>query len=222
MDNGGAKSGIRRMDSGSWYWISKEIIQNFVRETGFLAMCVYHFLASMVDENQRCYPSQQYIAKHLGCSRAAVNVAIGRLKRIGLLDANKAGGKYCSYQLLETKCQPEKTHVSTTINKEVNRSDTNNNQLTRNNNNTFVCVETDKHANEQRPVTKEELLASDISETLEDQRNIRQYLFYARRYPESVLREFLSQAKQTPSHRIKKSRAALFAYLVKQYDQQTS
>jgi biotin operon repressor len=222
MERDNSRNDVRRMDSGSWYWVSKRIIQERARETGFLAMCVYHFLASMVDEAQSCYPSQLYIATHLGCSRAAVNSAIRRLREAGLITVNKVGRNSCSYRLLEARCQPEKTDESTGVNKEVNGSDTNNNQLTRINNNTIVCVKENEHENGQRPETRKELFASEMAEKLDDRRNIRQYLFYSRRFPEIILREFLSQSLQTPSHRIKKSRAALFAYLVKIYDQQTS
>ena len=222
MDKENSRNDVRRMDSGLWYWVSKKIIQEQVGETGFLAICVYHFLASMVDEAQSCYPSQQYIATHLGCSRAAVNLAIRRLREMGLIAVHKVGKSCHSYLLLDARCQGEKTEVSTTVNRDVNGSDTNNKQITKNNNNTFVCVKEIKYGSDQRPETKKEMLASEIAEKLDDWRNIRQYLSYTRRYPEIVLREFLSQALQTPSHRIKKSRAALFVYLVKIYDQQTS
>ena len=210
------------MDSGSWYWVTKEIIQKRTGETGFLAICVYHFLASMVDEAQSCYPSQQYIATHIGCSRAAVNSAIRRLREAGLIAVDKEGKRCYSYLLLDARCQGEKTEVSTTVNLDVNGTDTNNNHITRINNDTIVCVKENEHLKEKRPETKKEMLASEIAEKLDDRRNIRQYFSYTRRYPELVLREFLSQALQTPSHKIKKSRAALFVYLVKIYDQQTS
>ena len=222
MDSDNSRIEVRRMDAGSWYWVSEKIIQEQVGETGFLAMCVYHFLASMVDETQSCYPSQQYIAKHLGCSRSAVNMAIKRLREAGLIAVHKVGKSCHSYLLLDARCQGEKTEVSTRVNRGVNGSDTNNNQLTRINNNTIVCVKENEHENGQRPETRKELFASEIAEKLDDRRNIRQYFSYTRRYPEIVLREFLSQALQTPLHRIKKSRAALFVYLVKIYDQQTS
>jgi biotin operon repressor len=222
MDKEGPKNEVRRMDSGSWYWVSKAVIQKYASRVGFLPIAVYHFLASMTDENQSCYPSQQYIAEKLGCSRSSVSRAINKLCTNRLIAVTLKGKNNYAYRLLEVRSCNAAHRMSHGCNQDVAPVDTNNTTLTRINNNTFVSVSSKKLLNGRPPETKEELLASDMAEMLDDQRNIRQYLSYARKYPESVLREFLSQAQQTPSHRIRKSRAALFAYLVKQYDQQTS
>jgi DNA-binding Lrp family transcriptional regulator len=222
MDKGELKNEVRRMDSGSWYWVSKAVIQKHASKVGFLPIAVYHFLASMTDENQSCYPSQRYIAERLGCSRSSVSRAIKKLKVLKFIALTRGVNGNYTYRLLNTNNCTDANKMSHRCNQDVAPVDTNNNQLTRINNNTFVCVKTNKHVSGRRPETREELLASDMAEMLDARQNIRQYLSYARKYPESVLREFLSQAQQTPSHRIRKSRAALFAYLVKQYDQQTS
>jgi DNA-binding Lrp family transcriptional regulator len=162
------------------------------------------------------------MAERLGCSRSSVSRAIKKLKVLKFIALTREVNGNYSYRLLDTRNCTDANKMSHVCDQDVAPVDTNNTTLTRNNNNTFVGVSSKKLLNGRRPETKEELLASDIAEMLDDQRNIRQYLSYARRYPESVLREFLSQVQQTPLHRIKKSRAALFAYLVKQYGQQTS
>jgi DNA-binding Lrp family transcriptional regulator len=222
MDKEGPRNEVRRMDSGSWYWVSKAVIQKYASKIGFLPIAAYHFLASMTDENQSCYPSQRYIAERLGCSRSSVSRAIKKLKVLKFIALTRGVNGNYTYRLLDTKYCTDTNKMSHGCKQDVAPVDTNNTTLTRISNNTFVGVSSKKLLNGRRPETREELLASDIGEMLDDQRNIRQYLSYARKYPESVLREFLSQAQQTPSHRIRKSRAALFAYLVKQYDQQTS
>jgi len=222
MDKREPKNEVRRMDSGSWYWVSKAVIQKHASKVGFLPIAVYHFLASMTDENQSCYPSQQYMAERLGCSRSSVSRAIKKLKVMKFIALTREVNGNYSYRLLDIENCTDANKMSHECNQDVASVDTNNTTLTRISNNTFVGVSSKKLLNGRRPETREELLASDIAEMLDDQRNIRQHLSYAHKYPESVLREFLSQAQQTPLHRIKKSRAALFAYLVKQYDQQTS
>jgi len=222
MDQREVNSKIRRMDSGSWYWVSKAVIQKYASKVGFLPIAVYHFLASMTDENQSCYPSQRYIAERLGCSRSSVSRAIKKLKVLKFIALTREVNGNYSYRLLDIENCTDANKMSHGCNQTVAPVDTNNTTLTRNNNNTFVSVSSKKPLNGRQLISREELLASDIAEKLDDRQSIRQYLSYAHKYPESVLREFLSQALQTPSHRIRKSRAALFAYLVKQYDQQTS
>lgn len=68
-----------------------------------------------------------------------------------------------------------------------------------------------------RPRTRQELLAWDLAVGLEDQRNFSRYLTYADQYPEQVLRQLLAQARAVPPAKIKRSRAALFTYLLKHH-----
>lgn len=74
----------------------------------------------------------------------------------------------------------------------------------------------------QKPKTKQELLACDLARDLGDQEGLPLYLSYAAKYPESLLREVLSTTRQMPQSKIRKSRGALFNYLIQQYASQTS
>ena len=65
-----------------------------------------------------------------------------------------------------------------------------------------------------KPETKEELLALDLAQGLNDLQGLQFYLSYARRYPESFLRKILAEVRQIPAIKIKKSRGALFNHLV--------
>ena len=64
------------------------------------------------------------------------------------------------------------------------------------------------------------MLALDLAEALDDRKSLSVYLSYARRYPESILRRILGDVKEIPDGDIKKSRAALFSYLIKKYAQE--
>ena len=55
----------RSMEHGGWYWVDKAVIRKYSGNVGFLALAVYHLLASMTDESQTCYPSQKYGADRL-------------------------------------------------------------------------------------------------------------------------------------------------------------
>jgi hypothetical protein len=65
-------------------------------------------------------------------------------------------------------------------------------------------------------------LAMDIATALGDHKNLALYISYSRRYPVSLLRRVLGEVKEIPSEKIKKSRGALFNYLVQKYAKETS
>jgi len=64
-------------------------------------------------------------------------------------------------------------------------------------------------------LNREQLLAMDLAEGLDDLPHLARYLTYAHRYPESLLRRLLSEARAVPERDIKRSRAALFEHLLK-------
>jgi biotin operon repressor len=205
------------MDSGSWYWVHKAVIQGYASMVGYLALAVYHLLASMVDRNQYCYPSQKYIAEKLGCSRSSISRAIEALVKHDLILVSKEASNHSFYHLLSIKECMDKIQMSRGRNYDVAPVDPNNTKLTRINNNIVVGVQ----KGNVRPRTKEELTAHDIAKAFNDQKNLPKYLWYAGRYPESLLRQIVAEVMQTPSQRIKKSRAALFSYLVRHHAEKT-
>jgi biotin operon repressor len=210
---------VRNIAQGHWYWASKEVIRAYTKQLGFLAIGVYHFLASMADERQRCFPSQKYVAEHLGCARASVSKAIKALVKAGLVAIERRGRYQCVYRLLAVRCQRGAPQVSTPETSDVREGDTNNNQRKRINNNIgAVSGRSSKDAdNSIKPENRVELLAADLADGLHDRGHYAFYLRCAREYPESALRGLLSTVKQTPPERIKKSRSAFFRFLLRQY-----
>lgn len=69
----------------------------------------------------------------------------------------------------------------------------------------------------QIPKTPQQQLAQDIALILGDTQNLLLYETYTRKYPEAWLRLLLAEVRSVPEHRIKKSRAAFFHYLIKRY-----
>ena len=79
-------------------------------------------------------------------------------------------------------------------------------------------MNSNSHPSKQHnPRTKEELLAWDLASALNDMEGIPLYLSYARKYPEQFLRGVLAVALNIPVAKIKKSRGALFNYLVQKH-----
>jgi len=204
------------MNAGEWYWVAKAVIQMYAPGVGCMAMAVYHLLASMADEKQCCFPSQKYIALKLGFSRATVNRAVKTLVDNKLIYIQRRQRYHHIYYLLKVSSINCETQMLHGRNSDVKTGDTNKNNVTRLNNDSVVMV---KNISKEAsfPSTREELLASDISQALNDSGNIALYLSYAHKYPEPFLRQILSEVKQTPAHKIKKSRGALFMYLVHLY-----
>ena len=68
-----------------------------------------------------------------------------------------------------------------------------------------------------KPRNESDLLAIDMATLLHDQKNLVLYRSYSKKYPAWLLRRVLSEVKQLPPEKIKKSRGALFNYLVQTY-----
>ncbi len=70
--------------------------------------------------------------------------------------------------------------------------------------------------------TREELLAYDLAQALDDLPGFIFYLSLARKYPASLLRETLGRVMEIPSDEIKTSRGALFNFLIQKHEIQSS
>jgi len=211
---------VRDLRNGDWYWIHRAVIRDYTRKVGAMGIMVYNFLASLADSGQGCFPSQKHIAQSLGYSRSYVNETLKLLERNGLIRIEKKGRHHCVYHLLRLRCQPERTKVSTIANLDVHYTDTNDNTITRNNNDIVTDMNYKKYSNIPKgfePRNRRELLALDLANALDDRRGLALYLSYTRRFPEPVLRRALGIVKEIPSEKIRKSRAAFFNYLICRY-----
>ena len=190
---------IRDLRDGNWYWIHKSVIKEYAREIGAIGIAVYSFLAVMADSDQSCFPSQKYIGDKLGYSRATVNKALKRLEMNGLIIVSRTNRYHCVYHLLKVRCKAGETQVSNIGNSGVIYFDTNDNNITRNNND----IDNDdkkmkKYEKEFIPRTREELLAYDLSQALNDRNGLALYLSYSKRFPESLLRRTLGEVMEIP------------------------
>lgn len=65
--------------------------------------------------------------------------------------------------------------------------------------------------------TREGMLARDLAEGLNDQKSLRFFYSLALEHSERYLREIYRKVRETPDHKIKKSRGAFFAFLAEKY-----
>jgi hypothetical protein len=70
---------------------------------------------------------------------------------------------------------------------------------------------------EFRPKTKSEHLAVMIAAAFNDEEKIGLYVVYCKKHSHEVIQRAFAEAQNFPEEKIKKSRVALFFYLLKRY-----
>jgi len=212
---------IRDLRDGDWYWIHKEVILAFGARLGPYGIAIYNVLALFAhSKTQACYPSQQRIADILGCSRRTVFSYLKRLQKLRLVRLERKGRQGIVYTLLRwaPHSHPKEGKCANKRISDVHQLPTNNNTLTRiynnvNNDN----IKTGTVLKKFRPKGKEEELAWDMAKALSDEENLGLYISYCRRYPQHIIWRAFGETKEISTEKIKKSRGALFTYLVKKY-----
>ena len=215
------KNQIRSLSRRGWYWINREILRGFGKRLKSSGIAVYNVLASYANQGtQTCFPAQQTIADQIGLHRVTVNRKIRQLSQLGLLKIERQKDR-CLYSLLNPDVSDPLHPCSESYTRDVSPDNINNNKRTRININNIDSKKTfmtnDKSFKEFKPKTREELLALDIAQTLNDLKSLPLYLKYAKSLPESRIREALSWVKQVPDERIKRSRVALFNFIIKKH-----
>jgi len=213
------KNQIRSLSQHGWYWINREILAGYGKRLKSSGIAVYNVLASYASQGtQTCFPSQQTIADQIGLHRVTVNRKIRQLSRLGLLKIERLKDR-CLYSLLNPDVSDPLHPCSRSDTRGVAPDNINNNKRTRiniNNIDNKKYFATDGESfKEFKPQTREELLALDMAQTLNDLKSLPLYLKYAKSLPESRIRETLSWVKQVPDENIKRSRAALFNSVIK-------
>jgi hypothetical protein len=82
-----------------------------------------------------------------------------------------------------------------------------------------IDIDGDRSSNGEkwRPRSREEELALELALTLQDREGLPFYIHCAKEYPEPFLRRVLATVMDIPEKKIKKSRGALFNFLVQGY-----
>ena len=103
--------------------------------------------------------------------------------------------------------QPKKKSANpiTTITININNDDT----LTR-----ISPCDIDRFMNQ----SEQKALAFELAEALNDTEALAVYFTFVEKYPEVILREVLAKTLAVPSNKIRKTRGALFTYLLQQKD----
>jgi DNA-binding transcriptional ArsR family regulator len=138
---GEQKFEIRDLRNGDWYWIDRSILHSYGQKLKASGIAVYNALASFANfKTQTCFPTQEAIAQLIGLSPRTVRRKVKLMIELGLTRVEKRGGSAIYYLL-----RPDRTEETVGQDKR-DTSDrtpepTNNNYLTRNNNNINVVAE---------------------------------------------------------------------------------
>ena len=215
---------IRSIKRGKWYWIDKGILKNYASELKSSGLAVYNVLAYFANsKSQSCFPTQKTMAKLIGLSRRTVSRKIRFLKNKRLIAIERMNGRF-KYFLLFPKESKDHRGCDKKDTSHETQGNTNKNNRTRINNNVNEDRKTlnMKSFKEFKLKTRKELLAFDLAKALNDSKSLPFYLSVARKYPESLLRKLLGETREIPSNKIKRSRAALFNYLLKLHAKENS
>ena len=215
---------LRSIKRGKWYWIDKSILKKYASELKSSGLAVYNVLAYFANsKSQSCFPTQKTMADLIGLSRRTVSRKVRLLKEKGIITVEMTKGRLKYFLLFPKESEDHRGCDKKDISDET-PGNTNKNNITRINNNVNEDRKTFnmKSFKEFKPKTRKELLASDLARGLNDSKSLPFYLSVVRQYPEPLLRKLLGEVREIPSEKIKKSRAALFNYLLKQYAKENS
>lgn len=211
----------RDMGRGGWYWIDKTVLSAYGSMLAASGIAVYNALAIHAhSKTQVCFPSQKAIGRLIGLSRRTVARQLKRLEELSLIRIERRGIN-CGYLLLNPQAVPKTAKTCAKNDKQhMTPGNINNNYITRIKNNSM----SDKKISASKtfkPTSKEELLAFTVAETLNDPHNLMLYLFYCKKYPESLIRAVLNEVKEMPIGDANTSPGTIFNHLIRKYVQKT-
>ena len=80
---------VRDRRQANWFWMNKNVLDDYGPKIGANGIAVYAFLARCANEQGHAIPSIRYIAKHVGLSTNTVMKYITILEDHGLIEAQK-------------------------------------------------------------------------------------------------------------------------------------
>ena len=70
---------------GDWYWVNKEIIEQYGKVIKPIGIAIYSCLANLANRESFCFPSHEFIARQIGASVSSVQRGIRLLEKCGLI-----------------------------------------------------------------------------------------------------------------------------------------
>jgi len=198
-----------------------------ISDRDWKTLCV---LATFMDSEGRCYPSQKAIARALGVSRQMANERIQSLVKFRFKEWDNNQYRILPISNLKVFGGPgekgqtnkEEKSMSSFLDTgpmsripDTGKLDTNYNHTL--NNNQLNNVNEDAFYKKKRRTQQKELLSQDIANRLADDHSLGFYRKVVDRVPENLIYQALSEVKDTYlMGRVKKSRGALFNKIIQE------
>jgi len=196
-----------------WFSLPKALFRNFSSILGVNGIAIYSLLAAYADTEFRSKLNYHKISQKIGCTNVEAVRALHMLEDLHLIKSEPENSKTKSYRLLWIppwgklgekmlkKSSPYRIEYS--IN---NKYDDDIDGL--------ISRIIFKQKMNQFEETQ---LAYELAEALNDKEAIQMYISYVHRFSESLLREMLVKVLSVPENKIRKTRGALFNYLIQQH-----
>jgi len=194
-----------------WFTMPKFIFKVLSLTIGPLGLAIYSLLAAHADSNYRSKMNYNKVRIKIGCTNSEAIRVLHHLEDLHLIKSEPTNGKTKSYKLLwippwgKLVENVEKISSPYRIEYSINNKfdiDTIINELI-----------IKRKMNQQQ----ETQFAYELAEALDDKDAIQMYIAYVNRFPESLLREILVKVLAVPDEKIRKTRGALFNYLIQQH-----
>jgi DNA-binding transcriptional MocR family regulator len=218
--NTSGKVSIRNLRKAEWYWIDKNILRQYGKLLKPTGIAVYNGLAFFANaESHTCFPSQEALGGLVGASKRTVRRHLQQMEALGLIKTEKRRGTSL-YHLLSpgTILSPREDKSDPGEWSPAPPNKNNRTRITKQNidNKDFRKFDSPVFKG-FKPQTREEVLALDLAQGLDDPKGLPLYLSLSRKLPESLLRQKFSEVRAIPTKQIKKSRGALFNFLIQRH-----
>lgn len=206
-----------------WFYVPRALFHRLSQVLGIKALALYCLLSAYSDDNFRCKVTFKRINQKLGFSTFETIVGLHNLQTLHLIRLESGRNKTKIYQLLWV---PEwgklwgkvrdKPIIPTIYNNRLDRSKERRIDIEVDSSEDNLINHNTMSQNEKTQ------LAYELAEALGDQEAIQMYVAYANRFPEALLREILVRVLAVPQHKIRRTRGALYNYLIQQHANKTN
>jgi len=204
----------KKEDSESrWFSMPKALIREYGSALGIHCIAVYCLLAAYADMEFISKLNYHKVSQKLGCTNAEAVRALHKLEDLHLIKSEPDNSKTMSYRLLWIptwgKLGEKMAETPSPYRIELSFNNKYDNDIEG-----FIRRIIFKQRMNQSEETQ---LAYELAEALNDKEAIQMYISYVHRFPEGLLREMLIKVLSIPENKIRKTRGALFNYLIQQH-----
>jgi DNA-binding transcriptional MocR family regulator len=82
---------VRDSRNQTFFWIDNAFMDRYAAQVGIYGIAVYSLLCRRANKEGKCWPSQNGMAKQLGCSVDSIVRAVAKLMETGLISSEREG-----------------------------------------------------------------------------------------------------------------------------------